>query len=93
MMVFFEIWPENIKKAFKILQALKFKLNHPNQTCLSLKLIMQLTETIVSDSVIFIEKKKLKIGCGQKVNFVKNVSYADRFAEIAYVAKVGQTSE
>ena len=54
---------------------------------------MQLTETIVSDSVIFIEKKKLKIGCGQKVNFVKNVSYADRFAEIAYVAKVGQTSE
>ena len=27
MMAFFKIWPENIKKAFITLQALRFKLN------------------------------------------------------------------
>ena len=30
---------------------------------------MQLARTIFSDSAIFIEKKTVKICCGQKVNF------------------------
>ena len=34
MMVFFKIWPENIKKALITLQALRFKLNRLNQTCI-----------------------------------------------------------
>ena len=57
LMVFFTFWPENIKKAFISLQALRLKLNSLNQTCISLKSIMQVTKTIFSYSAIFIEKK------------------------------------
>ena len=72
-MFFFKIWPENVKKAFITLQALRFKLNSLNQTCISSKSIMQLTRTIFSDSAIFIEKKRVENRlwakrkcCGQK---------------------------
>ena len=50
MKVFFKIWPENIKKAIITLQALIFKLNMLNETCISSKSIMQLTKTIFPDS-------------------------------------------
>ena len=70
-MVFFKIWPENIKKAFITLQELTFKLNCLNQTCISLKSIMQLTTTFFSDSAIFIEKKDCrKSAVGKKRIFV-----------------------
>ena len=76
-MVFFKIWPENIKKAFITLQALRFKLNSLNQTSISpqsTRMIMQLTKTISFDSVTFIAKKTIenllwakKVSfCGQK---------------------------
>ena len=42
----------NIRWAFIILQALRFKLHSLNQTCTWSKSIMQLTKTIFSDSVI-----------------------------------------
>ena len=42
MLVFFKIWPENIKD-FITLQDLRLRLNCLNQTCTSSKLIMQLT--------------------------------------------------
>ena len=44
MMVFLKIWPENFKKAFIILQALRFKLNSLDQTCISSKSLMQITQ-------------------------------------------------
>ena len=69
-----KFWPENLKKTIITLQALRFKLNCLNQTCLSLKSIMQLTKTIFPDSVIFIEKKRVEnrvwrksAFCGEKV--------------------------
>ena len=68
-MVFFKIWPENFKKTIITRQALKFKLNSLNQTCTSLKSIMQLTRNIFPDSAIFIEKREQKTDCGEKVNF------------------------
>ena len=60
MMVFFTLWPENIKKAFITLQTLRFKLNCLDQTCILSKSIMLLTKTIFFDSVIFIEKKTVE---------------------------------
>ncbi len=60
MMVFFKIWPENLKKTIITLKALRFKLNCLNQTCISLKSIMQLTKTIFPDSAIFFEKKRVE---------------------------------
>ncbi len=56
VMVFFKIWPENFNKT-RTLQALRFKLNCLNQTCISLESIMQFTKTIFPDSSTFIEKK------------------------------------
>ena len=69
MMVLFKIWPENIKKALITLQALRFKPNSLNQTCISLKSIMQLTKTIFSNSAIFIEKKRVANWLLAKVKF------------------------
>ena len=60
MVVFFKIWPENIKGAFIRLQASRFKLNDLNQTCISLKSILQLTKTIFFDSAIFVEKMRVE---------------------------------
>ena len=49
-------------------------LNTLNQTCTSLKSIIQLTKTIFPDSVVFIEKKRVEnwlwrksAFCGEKV--------------------------
>ena len=42
MMVIFNFWPENIKKASITLQALRLKLNSLEETCTSSDLIMQL---------------------------------------------------
>jgi hypothetical protein len=62
-------WPGILKKTVITLQALRFKLKCLNQTCISLKSILQLARTNCSDSATFIEKKRVEIGCGQKVNF------------------------
>ncbi len=76
-MVLFKIWPEILKKAIITLQALRFKLNCLNQTCISLKSIMQLTKTIFPDSAIFIEKKRVENRLWRKSEFLwrkKNIS-------------------
>ncbi len=52
----------------KQIQALRFKLNYLNQTCLSLKSIMHLTKTIFHDSASFIEKKRVKKWLWRKRN-------------------------
>ena len=59
-----------LKKAFIILQALRFKLNSLNQTCLSSKSIMHLTNTIFSDSAIFNEKKRIENWLWAKSEFL-----------------------
>ena len=63
MMAFLKIWPDNSKKAFITLQAFTFRPKRLNETCTSLKSIMQLTRTIFPDSAIFIEKKLLEWSC------------------------------
>ena len=66
------------KKTIITLQALRFKLNCLNQTCISLKSIMQLTKTIFPDSAIFIEKKRVENRLWRKSEFSwrkKNMSY------------------
>jgi hypothetical protein len=60
------------------LQALRFKLNCLNQTCISLKSITQFTRTIFPDSAIFIEKKRVENRLWRKSEFLwrkKNISY------------------
>ncbi len=77
MMVFFKILPENLKNTVITLQALRFKLNCLNQTCISLKSIMQLTKTIFPDSAIFIDKKRVENRLWRKSGFLwrkKNIS-------------------
>ena len=75
MEVFFKIWPENIKKAFATLQALRFKQNCVNKTCISSKAIMQFTMTIFSDSVICIEKKRAENWLWAKSKFLLAKSF------------------
>ena len=78
MMVFFKLWPENIKKDFIILQALRLKLKRLNQTRISSKSIMQLTKTILFDSAVFIEKKTVENRLRAKREFLwakTNTSY------------------
>jgi hypothetical protein len=70
MMTFFKIWPENLKKPIITLQVLRFKLKCLNQTCLSLKSIMQLTMTISPDSASFIEKKRVENRLWRKSDFL-----------------------
>jgi hypothetical protein len=41
-------------------QILRLKLNSPNQTCISLNSVMQLTKTIFPDSATLIEKKRVE---------------------------------
>jgi hypothetical protein len=50
MIVFFKNWPENFKNTLITLQALRFKMNRLNQTCLSLKSIM-LTDIFFPESI------------------------------------------
>ena len=60
-MVFSNFWPENIKKAFITLRALRLKLYSLNQTYIySKSIIVQLTKTMFSDSAILIEKKNVE---------------------------------
>ncbi len=56
MMVSLKFSDLNLKKTIITLQALRFKLNCLNQTCVSLKSILQLAKTIFPDSATFIEK-------------------------------------
>ena len=59
MRVFFENWPEKIKKAaitFNFV-GIEIEANNHSQTCIWSKLIMQLNESTFSDFVIFIQKK------------------------------------
>jgi hypothetical protein len=67
--MFFKV-PKKILKKIKItmitLQALRFKLNTLNKTCISLKSIMQLTKPIFLDSATFMEEKRVKKFCGEK---------------------------
>ncbi len=65
-----KVWPQTLKKTIITLQALRFKLNGLNQTCISLKSIMQLTKTIFPDSAIFIEKKRVEIRLWRKSEFL-----------------------
>ena len=58
-----------MKKTIITLQALRFKPNSLNQTRVSSKSIKQLTKTIFSDSVIFIEKNRAENHLLEKVNF------------------------
>ena len=70
MLVFFKIWPENIKKAFITLQDLRFNLTSLNQTCISSKSIIQLTKTIFSDSAIFIYETRVENRLWAKSEFL-----------------------
>jgi hypothetical protein len=49
---------------------LRFKLQCLNQTCISLKSIMQLARTIFSDSATFIEKKRVENRLWPKSEFL-----------------------
>ncbi len=69
-MVFFKFSGQILKKTIITLQALRFKLNCLNQTCISLKSIMQLTKTIFPDSAIFIEKKRVENQFWRKSEFL-----------------------
>ena len=51
------------------LQAFIFKVHGLSQTCITSKSIMQVTETLSPDPVIFIEKEIRKSDMGEKVNF------------------------
>ena len=63
-MAVFKIWPENTKKAFITLQALRLKLklllNGLNHTSILSKSKMQLYKSIFSDSANFVEKKTVE---------------------------------
>ena len=67
------------KKILITLQALRFKLNCHRQTCISSKSKMQLIKTIFPDSqsVVFIDKKRVENRLWEKVNFLseKKVSF------------------
>ena len=69
MKAFFIFSGQIFKKTIITLQTWRFKLKSLNQTYISSKSIMQLTKTIFSDSVIFIEKKRVEIQLWQNVNF------------------------
>ena len=79
----FLIFSEQIlEKTFITRQALRFWLNCLNQTCISLKSIMHLTNTISSDSVIFIEKKRVENRLWAKCEFLstkRNYSSCSRW--------------
>ena len=57
--VFLTFSGRNLKKAVINLQALRHKLKCLNETCISSKSIMLLPKTILPDSAIFVEKKKI----------------------------------
>ena len=64
------------KKNIIALNALRFKLNSLNQTCIPSKLTMRLTKKNCSDSVIFIEKKTVKNQLWAKGEFCDNLFYS-----------------
>jgi hypothetical protein len=70
MMDFLKFSGEISKKSIITLQALRFKLNCLNQTCISSKSIMQLTKTIFHDSAIFIEEKWVENRLWRKSEFL-----------------------
>ncbi len=59
-----------MKKTVITLQALRFKLMYLNQTCISLKSIMQLARTVFFDSATFIVKKRIKNRLWPKSDFL-----------------------
>jgi hypothetical protein len=65
-----KIWPGILKKTVITLQALRFKLKSPNQTCISLKSIMQLARTICFYSATFIEKRRVENRLWPKSEFL-----------------------
>ncbi len=68
--VFFKIPGKILKKTVTTLQALRFKLKCLNQTCISLKSIMQLISTFFSDSATFIENKRVENRLWPKIEFL-----------------------
>jgi hypothetical protein len=74
MMGFFEIWPEKNQELHHNSVGIEIQAEHAESILYLLKSIMQLTETIFSDSVIFIVKKREEnrlwrksAFCGEKV--------------------------
>jgi hypothetical protein len=59
MMVFFKIWPKDLKKTIMTLQILRLKLMSLNQSCISSKSIIHLPKTSFLDPATFIEKKRV----------------------------------
>ena len=77
MMGFLKFSGQILKKTIITLQALRFKLKCLNQTCLSLKSIVQRIMTIFPDSASFVEKKRLENRLWRKSEFLwrkKNIS-------------------
>ncbi len=70
IMGFLKFSGQFLKKTIITLQVLRFKLKCLNQTCLSLKSIMQLTMTISPDSASFIEKKRVENRLWRKSEFL-----------------------
>jgi hypothetical protein len=80
MMGFLKFSGQILKKTIITLQVLRFMLKCLNQTCLSLKSIMQLTMTISPYSASFIEKKRVENRLWRKSEFLwqkKNISLED----------------
>ena len=91
MMVFFKIWPENIKKAFMTLQALRFELN-----CLLNLSIVEIDNaltTIFSDSAIFIGEKRVENRLWAKRGFLWSRKMHHRAAADSCLVPDGETEK
>ena len=76
-----------LKKTIVTLQALRLKLNSLNQTCTSSKSIMQLAKTSFSDSVIFIEKKRVENRLWAKSEFLWAKNYNSCWPVLFYCSR------
>ena len=69
IMCLFKFWPKKDQKVIITLQGLRIKTNVINQTCFSLKSMMQYCKTTFPDSVIFNEKNLVENRSQWKMRF------------------------
>ena len=96
MKTFFIFSGQILKKTFITLRTSRLKLNSLNQTGILSKSIMQLAKTTFSDSVMFIEKKRLENRLWAKSEFLwanKFIHHATGSGQGSVSVTVGPASE